>query len=438
MLPKRRRRQALLLGATILLVLWHYASRSLLTTSRTINSTTRKTSADLKRKGNCWYEPTPFDMCVEGGELFLFGSDKDEVENVNLCVGYPQQKPEGTFVKLHHKRRESDQLGSMFDSSKNVQLDVEFRIGYFITTTLETNLFHIIRDNLANIADMIESRGGSYGDGRVFLLPKNPRLSHINNDRFHFLFSALTGVQYESPSSTDSLVAPLSSIPQGHRVCFKRAYLGQSFSGYSNGPVGRLIPVATAVRKAYNLVSVRPPVRLRSSKLKMVMIKRSPDGIVDRTIGNLDEIQKLSERMDFISRAAILQEYTVVDQMTIASQADVVLGAHGQGLSWCMFLSVNSVCLELQIWNDKRSDYRLLSKWSKVHNVIVTLTNPSQVSFQKIDFTDAQKMALKYYRPISNLVHRQYQTIYPNMTEIEMSLVKTKALLYGEIVEKFD
>ncbi|KAJ9453395.1 hypothetical protein DIPPA_22367 [Diplonema papillatum] len=383
---------------------------------------------ELKKLGNCYYKQVPDSggLCVEGGRVVLYNAGRDqENEQYTLCTGFPQKQPEGTqvIVKASSKSHRQEANG--------VELYREERgTALFITLTLENNLFHVLRDTVANLMDMLTAEKQQRPDV-VFLLPKHPAFAKTDFDGFHILLAGLTG---GGPDDWKTRIITVQDVPKNTRICVERAYVGQVFNGYTKGSRGRM---ALYKRWVWDALQVVPPLRLlHGEKYKMLVIDRaSKNEDVNRRLGNVEEIAGQhsickTQSMFDVTERYVFQKHTVLEQLRTAASTDLMMGTHGQALSWCAFMRDGSVCFEIGIWEKHREDYPLISKWSNVYAVFVGLKDPSQVKFSlNPDMSDAEKRQINYYRPFTNYKHRQNQIVYPNIPEICSQLERSYQLL---------
>eukprot|EP01062_Namystynia_karyoxenos_P044594 TRINITY_DN32898_c0_g1_i2.p1 TRINITY_DN32898_c0_g1~~TRINITY_DN32898_c0_g1_i2.p1 ORF type:complete len:519 (+),score=112.51 TRINITY_DN32898_c0_g1_i2:90-1559(+) len=381
--------------------------------------------AALHRHGNCWYRPPPGALCAESGRLVLFGAGQDTEIEVELCTGYPQNRrtyvPEKTGVSVVLRRQLPSDPADALGGTGTVTVERETRVTLLDVTTLESNFFHVVRDTVANLVDMVarmpEGQGVLPLNGRVVLLPKHRQLRQIDSNAFHFAFAGLTARPWREHVLKIERLAP-----PGKRVCFEAAYLGQPYEGHQVGGPRRREEAAVEWAAA-------------GGKLRLLFVDRGVGGRLgcqggpNRKIENQAELVAMAEAMGFYVRVVKLHTLPSTEaQLRLVHGADVLMGAHGMALTWCTFLRAGAVLLELGIWRDVRADYRFLSKWSGVHRLYVPLLDPDAVYFPKVNLTRAEKFSVDYYRPYSNIQMRQCQVIRPDASAVRRKLTLAKQL----------
>eukprot|EP01064_Diplonema_japonicum_P036498 TRINITY_DN8215_c1_g1_i1.p1 TRINITY_DN8215_c1_g1~~TRINITY_DN8215_c1_g1_i1.p1 ORF type:complete len:430 (+),score=79.10 TRINITY_DN8215_c1_g1_i1:30-1319(+) len=363
----------------------------------------------INEKGKCYYKITGGGVCAEAKKIVIYGAEQDEPKKIlPLCTGFPQKKPEGSEATVETTTRQLETNGNPPE-----------KIGYFVMLTLESNLFHVLRDTIANVVDMIEEQGGFPDKARVFFLPKNPAFQRIDHRAYHPLFSGITG---GGRNEFENLFTYVGENTE--KICVTTAYIGQPFKGYTNGNAGRL---STYKQRVYHSLGVID--ETLSNKITIVD-RGNTDEDVNRKIGNLDEIMKAALVRGFETQVKRFHKLTLLEQLQATRSSSVLLSSHGQALSWCAFLPLNGICFEIGLWKDTRPDYKLLSKWSGVTSIFIPLPNPDQVTFPLLpSVTEQEKRAIDYYHPYSNYVHRQKQIIYPDIILVTEKLDVAKRLL---------
>eukprot|EP01063_Lacrimia_lanifica_P025254 TRINITY_DN3302_c0_g1_i5.p1 TRINITY_DN3302_c0_g1~~TRINITY_DN3302_c0_g1_i5.p1 ORF type:complete len:515 (+),score=151.68 TRINITY_DN3302_c0_g1_i5:58-1602(+) len=400
----------------------------------------------LERKGSCYYRlaPTakPHSVCVERGQVWMFnaGGDDDGVE-VELCNGFPQRRPEGSLFR-YNKRAAAAGVRAWEAGGKVVH--AEPRRTLFVQTTMEGSLFHLVRDTLANVEDMLLKEvgpGDVRGPQRVFILPSHPTFEPRRQNRFYLFFLGLTGT---APGALSKDVMRVNEIPAGDVYCMTGdVWFGQSFKGYEQGPPGRLVEFKRRALQALQITQevYVPPGRggeEGGEGIPLMMIERFSEKkdtqpgrpAVDRKLGNWDAVEAKARELGFAPFKYVYQDHSVVEQLAAAARTRVMLGTHGQALTWSMFMPDWSVTFEILIWGDKRPDYPLLSRWSCVHWVRVPVDRPEQVEFPTAPGMTAQeKLDLNFFKPSSNYHLRQEMILYPDLPVVEDKLREAKELL---------
>jgi len=73
----------------------------------------------------------------------------------------------------------------------------------------------------------------------------------------------------------------------------------------------------------------------------------------DRRILNIQALAKVAERLGFKNvRVVVFESLTVREQMAIVVDTDVLIGVHGAGLQWAIFMRPRSAVIEI-LWPKK-------------------------------------------------------------------------------------
>ena len=424
----------------------------------------RPSQASLRKLGNCYYtyDGPVGSLCVEDGTAVLYNAPARQdgsTQSVDLCTGFPQRKPEGT-VFTYRTEKAAPGASPRFAGAGNRTV-WQAAPTLLVVPTLDTNLFHVVRDTLANVEDMLRQQrsrlvAADPPPGFVFLLPKNTAFA-AHNPRYHPFFAAFTG---GGPAGWQSRTRAVASVGRTERICMTGdVYVGQQFLGYERGPPARLAgfrqrllaaldirpPPALRFRPAASAAAAhggsgggdRPRYMLRAVERfseKAWRSKAKKDNEVrgvNRKIGNLAAIRAVAvEKAGFDVEEVVLQDLPVLEQLRVAASSDVLLGSHGQALTWCLFMSRGSVCFELRVWRDARTDYPLIAKWGSLRVITIPLPDAAQVEFPlEPAMTAKQKKELNYYSPFTNYKHRQAQIIFPDIHLVEKKLLEAKAML---------
>jgi len=79
-----------------------------------------------------------------------------------------------------------------------------------------------------------------------------------------------------------------------------------------------------------------------------------------------------------------LEDYTVKEQIDIIYNTDILIGVHGAGLSWCVFMKNNSILLEMYPGNSNTDNY---IRWCNIANIrykrlIIDITKGNVTNFR--------------------------------------------------------
>lgn len=83
-----------------------------------------------------------------------------------------------------------------------------------------------------------------------------------------------------------------------------------------------------------------------------------------REITNIDDVKK--NLIDFQINYVYLENHSIKEQIEIFNKADIVIGVHGAGLSWCVFMKNKSLLIEMYPGNSNTDNY---IRWCKIASV---------------------------------------------------------------------
>jgi len=81
-----------------------------------------------------------------------------------------------------------------------------------------------------------------------------------------------------------------------------------------------------------------------------------------RELTNIEYIKKKLSNVNYI----YLEDYSVKKQLEIISNTDILIGLHGAGLSWCIFMKKNSLLIEMYPGNSNTDNY---IRWCRIANI---------------------------------------------------------------------
>jgi hypothetical protein len=98
----------------------------------------------------------------------------------------------------------------------------------------------------------------------------------------------------------------------------------------------------------------------KNSSKKVTFILRNGT----REITNIDYVKDKfqSYNINYI----YLENHTVKEQLEIIANTDILIGVHGAGLSWCIFMKNNSTLVEMYPGNSNTDNY---IRWCKIANI---------------------------------------------------------------------
>lgn len=119
-----------------------------------------------------------------------------------------------------------------------------------------------------------------------------------------------------------------------------------------------------------------------------------------REITNIDYVKDnlQSHNINYI----YLENHTIKEQLEIIANTDILIGVHGAGLSWCIFMKRNSTLIEMYPGNSNTDNY---IRWCKIANIKYTRLCVNITNGNVNDFRNANV----------NINHIQLQAIQSNI-----------------------
>lgn len=114
-----------------------------------------------------------------------------------------------------------------------------------------------------------------------------------------------------------------------------------------------------------------------------------------REITNMDFVKSQLDNIEYI----FLEKHSIRTQIEKYMNADIVIGVHGAGLAWCVFMKKNSLLIELYPGNSNTDNY---IRWCNIAGVrykriCVNITNGNENNFREatVNLNDGQIKLLK-------------------------------------------
>ena len=124
-----------------------------------------------------------------------------------------------------------------------------------------------------------------------------------------------------------------------------------------------------------------------------------------REITNIDEVKH--KLQSYTINYIYLENYTIKEQIEIIANTDILIGVHGAGLTWCVFMKNNSTLIEIYPGNSNTDNY---IRWCKISNLKyqrLTTTQDKQkknqnfraldVTFNQNQIDNLNKLIINYY-----------------------------------------
>ena len=133
--------------------------------------------------------------------------------------------------------------------------------------------------------------------------------------------------------------------------------------------------------------------RKESNKKNILFIMRKGK----REITNIDYVKKQLDNIEYI----FLEDHNIKTQIEKYMNADVVIGVHGAGLAWCIFMKKKSLLIEMYPSNSNTDNY---IRWCNIAGVrykriCVNITNGNVNNFREatVNLNSEQIKMLKSY-----------------------------------------
>lgn len=115
----------------------------------------------------------------------------------------------------------------------------------------------------------------------------------------------------------------------------------------------------------------------------------------NRTIINIDQVQKSlsSYNISYV----YMEDISLKEQLSIAANTSIMIGVHGAGLSWCVFMEKNSKLIELYPGNSNTDNY---IRWCNIANIkysrmTVEKMSPGEFRSSNVKINESQLHTLK-------------------------------------------
>lgn len=195
---------------------------------------------------------------------------------------------------------------------------------------------------------------GKRGEVEIILVDQD-----LNKDRH--IWSQLLGEQDEDIGPFDFLVRAIADLPyrmladvKGPR-CYRRVIWGHELMLYSGGGFTNSSHVRAFVDASRMLVSgpVQRSFEGRARQPQLLLVERRNASAWGRWIDNFDTVELDARRFSMRHPELVagvqkvdLADLPVADQLRLASAMTIMFGAHGDGLTWAVFMREGGALLE--------------------------------------------------------------------------------------------
>ena len=80
----------------------------------------------------------------------------------------------------------------------------------------------------------------------------------------------------------------------------------------------------------------------------------------------IKNIEYVKENLNNTINYVYMEDYSKEEQLRLIANTDILIGLHGAGLTWCVFMKKNSQLIELYPGNSNTDNY---IRWCKIANV---------------------------------------------------------------------
>lgn len=125
-----------------------------------------------------------------------------------------------------------------------------------------------------------------------------------------------------------------------------------------------------------------------------------------REITNIDQVKEMFNTYDI--DYVYLEDHSVRDQIETVCNTDILIGVHGAGLAWCIFMKRNSTLIEMYPGNSSTDNY---IRWCKIAGIQykrmhIDITSGSQHEFRKATVN----LKKKHINDIKEIIIEQSRT----------------------------
>jgi hypothetical protein len=353
----------------------------------------------LSWRGKCWYEVENF--CVIRGQLTFFHDAAENAQGTSgalrMCNEFSQHSE---LIKLHYVSRPNNGTGilpaPLLTKTPGWVLQFWCQDLFHMTLGLMP-AFHTARHVrelfLSYQRRHAESDSALVGPNGVALFHANDSATSFHPDIYMRIAkgkrkrSAYCRIKFGHPQSYDVVrnerwgdhqfpfpgnpYWPFYQVisPEPHRMHPLYAGSTKKSACYRIGAIDKLYIKETMGKQAHEYTAALLMVLNVSRDDRMKRKCREYRAtIIDRRgrtrrLTNIPELVSVAESLGFKAQSVALEKIPIREQIALLTRTDVLVGVHGNGLTWLQFLSPGSVVVELVgIW------YQPYSKlWGHLH-----------------------------------------------------------------------
>ena len=105
---------------------------------------------------------------------------------------------------------------------------------------------------------------------------------------------------------------------------------------------------------------------LKNFDIKRDSINKNITFILRKGTREIKNIEYVKENLNNTINYVYMEDYSKEEQLRLIANTDVLIGLHGAGLTWCVFMKKNSQLIELYPGNSNTDNY---IRWCKIANV---------------------------------------------------------------------
>ena len=303
--------------------------------------------SSIKWRGKCWYDVKNF--CVVNGQLTMFHDPQHggaRKGSLRMCNEFSQHSK--TIELKYHSEPLPEKLpGPVLTKTKGWILQFWCQDLFHMTLTLMP-AFQMLQqvgphpDVFIRIAKGVRKNKSQYcriklGDPASFELVKNPKWGH--DKQFPFAGNPYWPF-YRLLTPDPHRILPLYKGATKKTVCYREGIIDKFYLKELTGLQAR--NYSDAQLQSFGVTKGE---RRKCGRYRVTLIDRRGR---TRRLNNTDEMVATIEALEnFKVRKVALELLPIRDQLHLMTETDILLGVHGNGLTWLQFLEAGSVVVEL-------------------------------------------------------------------------------------------